>query len=612
MQKQESQESFIDLKLNEIVLCDIDQEYTDRLNKVSTQTIRTALTEKYMNGADMKAILCLFNTVVLAARSSRASNGIYRLGKGVNEWIKAMKRMKVTSVEGFVYVTDFFSEGIEVIIKVPQRVSTFNNKTAQREYFLGVMAINGLRYLVPSFVYTLGAFMCGNPKHGTHKGSHDVVKELCSLGTPESLYVVYEKVSGGSNTTSVKQALKAEWDFTVWLRFFAQLLLSLEVAQREIRFTHFDLHDSNVMVRNNNEAYEVNLDNTTYRIAPEQASPVIIDFGMTASVVDGMCIGSFDYASHGMLSFMVPGFDMYKFMVYSARTAYGSAPWPHRSKVMSDIGDGISDIFEFYGGDDPYHIFTHRNKGVTAAGAEFCREVTYSRAATRTPLMLYRWLLAKHPDILTPESIAMSPRRQYRGLRYSSTMQEYEYIFGLEEKGREEAIDAVKRCIVATPSYIMTMYNLKLLENYNRGLESIEITASIATFNRYLESREQLIEIDKRMLEKVFVEVKIPDSHLVEERCREVLDTPIRYWSAEEKSRRVKSLRELLQYRNTLKPYFQFYYTILELELDDVFREWIAAFTSSAIFVFNTEYEALTERASRWSETIECSVANLN
>jgi hypothetical protein len=191
----QKQESFIDLKLNEIVLCDIDQEYTDKLNKVSTQTIRTALTEKYMNGADMKAILCLFNTVVLAARSSRASNGIYRLGKGVNEWIKAMKRMKVTSVEGFVYVTDFFSEGIEVIIKVPQQASASNNKTAQREYFLGVMAINGLRYLVPSFVYTLGAFMCGKPQHVTNKGSHDVVKELCSRDTPESLYVVYEKDS---------------------------------------------------------------------------------------------------------------------------------------------------------------------------------------------------------------------------------------------------------------------------------------------------------------------------------------------------------------------------------------------------------------------------------
>jgi hypothetical protein len=609
---QKIQESFIDLKLNELDLCDIDQEYTEKLKQVSTQAIRTALNEKYMNGADMKAILCVINTAVLAARSSRASNGIYRLGTGINEWIKEMKKMKVTSVEGFVYVTDFFSEGIEVIIKVPQEASLTNNKTAQREYFLGIMVINGLRYLLPSFVYTLGAFMCGKPKHSVRKGAYGVVKELCAQDTPESLFVVYEKVSGGSETTSVKQALKTEWDFPVWLCFFAQLLLSLEVAQREIRFTHFDLHDSNVMVRENNEAYEINLDGTTYRVAPGQASPVIIDFGMTAAVVDGMCIGSFSYASHGMLSFMVPGFDMYKFMVYSARTAYGSAPSLARAKAVDSISNGISDIFAFYGGDDPYRIFTQRAKGVRAATNEFCRDVTYSNAATRTPLMLYRWLLEQYPDILTSVSIAMSPRQQYRGLRYSNTMQEYEDLFGLEEKGRCEAIETVKRCITVTPSYIMTMYNLKLLDGYNRSLESADITASIATLNRYLEYAEQLIEIDKRMLEKVFVDVKIPDSQLLEERCREVLDTRIRHWNAEEKSRRVRSLREVLRYRNTLKPYFQLYYTILELHLDDVFREWIAAFTSSAIFAFNAEYEALTEQASRWAETMECSVANVH
>jgi hypothetical protein len=366
------------------------------------------------------------------------------------------------------------------------------------------------------------------------------------------------------------------------------------------------------MVRENNEAYEINLDGTTYRVAPRQASPVIIDFGMTAAVVDEMCIGSFSYASHGMLSFMVPGFDMYKFMVYSARSAGGLPPSLARVKALESISDGISDIFAFYGDDDPYHIFTKRAKGVKAAANEFCRDVTYSKAATRTPLMLYRWLLERYPDILTSVSIAISPRQQYRGLRYSNTMQEYEDLFGFREKGRCEAIETVKKCIKVTPSYIMTMYNLKLLDGYNRSLESADITASIATLNRYLEYAEQLIEIDKRMLEKVFVDVKIPDAQLLEERCCEVLGTPIRHRNAEEKSRRVRSLREVLQYRDTLKPYFQLYYTIMELQLDDVFHEWIATFTSSAIFAFNAEYEALTEQASRWAETMECSVTNVH
>ena len=53
-------------------------------------------------------------------------------------------------------MVDFFSPDINVVIKVAKKDSI----SMLREYFIGIKAINNLRYLIPTFSYTLGAFLC--------------------------------------------------------------------------------------------------------------------------------------------------------------------------------------------------------------------------------------------------------------------------------------------------------------------------------------------------------------------------------------------------------------------------------------------------------------------
>ena len=58
-----------------------------------------------------------------------------------------------------------------------------------------------------------------------------------------------------------------EINFNQWLLIFIQTLLGLEVAQREVRFTHFDLHPGNLMIRKkDNFNYTIPLDINTYYI----------------------------------------------------------------------------------------------------------------------------------------------------------------------------------------------------------------------------------------------------------------------------------------------------------------------------------------------------------
>ena len=56
-----------------------------------------------------------------------------------------MEQLQVKSKEGFIYITDFFSSDIQVVIKIPQNSNSFNSKV--REYFIGIRSLNNLRYL---------------------------------------------------------------------------------------------------------------------------------------------------------------------------------------------------------------------------------------------------------------------------------------------------------------------------------------------------------------------------------------------------------------------------------------------------------------------------------
>ena len=747
--KNMGQEDFIDRKLEQLVVCDFDLQSVEKkivphaLKDLSPSVVHNILTNRYTSGANMKAVLCLFNTLILASSSGKIKNGIHMVSSNIQEWIQGMQRMGAPGVSGYIYATHMISSEVEVVIKVPREITNLAGRNtheaeaamhrllvaARREYFLGITVVNSLRYRLPSFVYTLGAFICAQPPS---KGGS--ISSLCVKDSPESLFVVYEKIAG----YSVKEMLvEKKWEFKEWLALFAQLLLGLEVAQREIQFTHYDLHDANVMVRKSvdyskwsieelrnglrgrgasdaeaeetviglrqltvrelkqqirvinqdltgsdvpkkdqlkiegtkkiliqrisdyhfkidliarltalsgpSNPYSVDIDDTTYHVRANGMCPVIIDFGLSTALVDNVNIGT-TMGGAGINPFMVAGFDMYKFMVYSAR---------HTPNAGTK--DEILSIFEFYESSDPYKLYTRKlrvhqadlktaertvraamDSGLSEEAAaarlalrrvktdlaaekaaqdnqllkatrEYCRDVIHHPAASCTPLMLYKWIALRYPDVLA-SVITQSSRHQYLQLQYSNTLQEYDAMFGLKAEGRDKAITTVINCIKPVPSYIMLMYHLYLLRGYNKTLLSQRISAHIATLRSCLKISTELIEGDKKILEKVFTVIALPDAAKFEKGCAEVLGTRIRHPEPLGKKNRVGALKKMMTYRHELQPYLQFYYTILELHLEKTFDVWIRKFRSSAIFKFNEKYSLLAERASRWGETLVASI----
>jgi hypothetical protein len=583
------QEKFILDQLNKYDGCEIRNKHIDNLNKVSTKTLSRILNQKFSNGSDMKAIFCLFDTLFLSeSKSKTREKGLYNLSSNIQKWIKKMDKLPVNSKEGFVYTANFFSPDIEVIVKVPQK--TNGNESKIREYFIGIKSINRLRSLIPTFVYTLGAFLCNKSPNKTELCNNDLCNNDLSKNTA---FILYEKIPGDSIHTLLKND---KINFDQWLVIFFQLLLGLEVAQREVRFTHFDLHTENVMIRKNDAySYNVPLDMSTYSIITPEFIPVIIDFGAASSYIDTRYVGSFDYMSHGMLNFMIPGHDMYKFMTFCAKKT-----------VNKELKTKIVSLFSFYENDDPYNILND-SEGIDKAVIAYCKESTFSLVANYTPMMLMNWIWEKkeYRSILQPY-ISITERVQYIPIQYSNIIKEYDNIFNYIKEGTDKAVELIENSIRLKSSYVINKYNIMILEKYNKDLKSHKLNSKIKWMNKFISKYKSLLIFnDMAMLEKVF-DIKIP-KQIDLDKCFDNL-LAIKLQNSKDKQQAVNYLNILLSYQENLKPYLQFYFTILELGLTDTFTIWIKKFKQSDIYLFHNKNVVQNERCIRWSQSLMASI----
>ena len=590
------QEQFLTDKMLDYKACKI--KYADKLNEISIEYFVKILKQKNHNASDMKAVFCLFNTL-FSTTSEKKTRGLPFLNESITKYIKKMELLVHTGEYGNIYKTEFFSPNINIIIKFAQE--KINIPGMLKEYYVGLESINKLRYLTPVFVYTLGAFYCSesiSDKSGTIIENPLVNKSELFCGKrkfpSETLYILYENIEGNTVDSMLENNTIT---FNEWLILFFQLLLGLEIAQREIRFTHFDMHCSNVMARecNSEESYDINLDMKTYKVSNPKFIPIIIDFGSTTTFVENNSIGSYRSNQGGHKHFMVPGHDMYKFIVYSASTA----------KRGGNLQKNIISLFDFYKKDDPYNILNDLD-GLKDAINTYCARLTTSRAANYTPLMFIEWLMQNYNRELS-STITEEKRYNYLSLQYTDSINKYDKIFNYTED-TNEALQLAKKCITLTPSYIVSKYNITILERFNQKLKNKDLDLEIKTLSDNLDKREsELISNDIDMLEKVFT-IKMPDQNELNRCIYELLEINLKINPVKEdnilKETLTKDFELLINYQEGIQPYLQFYFTILDLNIDDTFLKWIVKFESSSLYKFYLTNITQIQQSIRWSQTL--------
>lgn len=158
-------------------------------------------------------------------------------------------------------------------------VKESDSDSAVHEVVVGVKAINYLRDFIPTFAKVYGYVSCGKWIEGKDKKI-----EWCNYPDPETNYVFYEIING----QSFADFLSVRRSHTTLLKIILGVCYSLKIAREIFEFTHYDLHDRNLMIITLPEEVEVDY---FYTKIQTKYIPIIIDYDFSHVKVDGVNYG---------------------------------------------------------------------------------------------------------------------------------------------------------------------------------------------------------------------------------------------------------------------------------------------------------------------------------
>lgn len=297
--------------------CHLRRDFRD-LKTIKSDLIKQNLENEFYDAELLAKLFCVFDVIAMVPLDN--DEGFQAASKFMHALFTNLRRIGAESENGNAIIVGIRSTKDVLIFKTPKRRT---NDELFHEYFVGVTATNALRKLCPNFSYILGAFKCLPPAiaedkkvtswcEANHINEHNAVN-----------YVIYEKVVGDAIESHMETCTAVT--FFSW---FIQITIALHLA-RDVEFTHYDLHNGNVLARPVKEGesfaipYEVQPNLTWYVNASSVAQ--IIDYGMSHVKVDGQDFGKYGLESWGIHADQYrPIYDVYKFLGFSLNQMEGS------------------------------------------------------------------------------------------------------------------------------------------------------------------------------------------------------------------------------------------------------------------------------------------------
>jgi hypothetical protein len=211
-----------------------------------------------------------------------------------NAWFKQFKLIgtESESVSGYTVLASFPDEKDPkplFVIKIPKQLN--NTEDFYNEAAAGIVALNQLKDIIPNFVYTYGYMYCNflNVKNQPLK--------VCD--NPGNVpYLVIESVLNSVTMGSMVSKVNMYTDEQV-VNCMLQVLNASAFAQDKLKFTHYDLHDRNVLISPQQRPMYIpfilgdsQIQNTNYLLAGEHLA-TIIDFGLSSYDFDGLQLGRY-------------------------------------------------------------------------------------------------------------------------------------------------------------------------------------------------------------------------------------------------------------------------------------------------------------------------------
>jgi len=315
---------------------------------IDVNVVNNIVNENYTKKQHMNMLYSLVNDFIETI--CILDKGLYIIYKDSDICIKNKSILVAVEDEKNIYKANLLDDNIFIILKNPIKVS----KNDHREFIIGKKVLNNMRMYVPTFVYTFGCYK--TPTTGFN--------------------IMLENIEG----YTLSKLLKKNLPFENILEIIVQILLSLEIAQDKYHFTHFDLHTSNIMIKNVKDiTYTVLLDDTKYDITTSYL-PVIIDFEATTVKINNKTSGLGSFPEYGMVDYMIQGQDYAKLLT----DIYKSCNNIKDKLLVGELFNIFNNHYLKVPTDDPRHEQYSTGK--------FVMEGSFTEIAKYTPKEILLWI----------------------------------------------------------------------------------------------------------------------------------------------------------------------------------------------------------------------------
>lgn len=289
---------------------------------------------KFYDTSLMDALLCISNLSARIHTPYAKDNGNFNSKLFWGDLIEL-----ASGIAGTVYTPDH-THGDQKLLK-KNFVIKYSDKSKIEmihESFIS-MIMNRFRSQIPNFMYGFGYFRCSSPNDTLFSKR----KSICNQ-SGGNVYGVFEKID---SIVFDDYIAKKDYDVTFILEMYLQILLSLNMAS-SVKFSHNDLHTSNVLLRKTPSEESVYI---PYKYKGDviyiktKYIATIVDYGNSFVSLDGIAYGSFEIEKTGAYpdvpNYIMDAYKLFMFISYYMLTS--------GSEQKSDvILPKLEPIFKFF------------------------------------------------------------------------------------------------------------------------------------------------------------------------------------------------------------------------------------------------------------------------
>jgi hypothetical protein len=477
-------------ELAKMLVCredDLDK-IRDRLGSLDGVKVRRALTDYFFDGATMKVMFCLIESIL--AHQGKLADGALKEYERIRHWLRADKQIGAESIFGYAMTTSFDGQDNLLVAKAPRPGVGAGDSI--HEYIVGAFALNNLRSYLPNFAYVFGTFDCASPVIGLEKE----IDTWCGF-QPGVHYVLYENVNPSVTLGDLNKTIS----FPLFLNYYLQVLLALRLAHKKYDFTHYDLHDQNVLVRALGRP--VSLEYETPRgvsYLETEGIATIIDYGQSHVKIGGKNYGYFGLEAYGpTASHSFPIFDAYKLLLMSMRTMFNNdnPAWQQASSIL-----------RFFTTENPVQVIKSQSK------------FYYSLPRTKQTLALsldelIDYILKIYPQSMVTTSLypllkckaarCQSPRAALKALELSPTPKAGDMIelYDLATKYEQEGRIGEEKLLLQRYPYNEQIgklstdfdHHLSELERKARDFSKVQFGQPIIAYRRSFDAFAEMVDV---------------------------------------------------------------------------------------------------------------------